>query len=458
MKKQTSISSRPVKSIKTFYVENLGCAKNQVDAEVMIASLEEAGLVFQDKADSADLVLINTCGFIESAKQESIQVFLEYRDQYPDQYVVLTGCFAQRYGKQLVKLLPEADGFFGNRNPSEVSQWLSSIQDRRQPVVMPLNYKDSGARNRLLGFPGSAFVKISEGCSNRCAFCAIPLIRGGLRSRDKKEVLADVARRVERGSREINLIAQDLANYGLDRGQREFVSLCREILEIPGDYWIRLLYIHPDHFPLELLDLCREDPRLLPYFDLPFQHGSRRVLHRMGRSGDAGQYLQLIEKIRTVLPSAVIRSTLMTGFPGETKRDFDQLTRFQDNARIDWVGAFVYSREEQTPAWSYTGPIRNRLLRRKAQKRKKELEERQIAITEERLDRFVGKTLDVLIEEAVQGEEIYLGRGYMQAPEVDGLTVVHTDAVLEPGARVPVRITGRRGVDLEAVLPEKIDE
>ncbi len=455
MKKQGNINSKPVKSINTFSLENLGCAKNQVDAEVMIEALERAGLVYTEEPAGADMILVNTCGFIEAAKEESIRVFLDFREQYPGAYVVLTGCFVQRYGNQLVKLLPDADGFFGNRSPGEISEWLSSIGDRRQPVVLPRNYRDGGERKRLLGFPGGAYVKVSEGCSNRCSFCAIPLIRGDLRSRDGGEILADVTRRVESGVREINLIAQDLANYGLDRGKRDFPALCREILQIPGDYWLRLLYIHPDHFPLELLDICREDPRMLPYFDLPFQHGSGRVLRRMGRRGESGQYLQLIQKIRTAVPEAVIRTTFMTGFPGEKKKDFEILKQFQDNARIDWVGAFAYSREEDTPAWKMRGPLASRLARRKAQKRKAELEARQISITEERMDRFVGREMSALVEEPVRGEEMYLGRVYLQAPEVDGLTVIHTDRDLLPGDRVTVRISGRRGMDLEAVLPEE---
>lgn len=450
MKKQAVISSRPVRSIERFTLESLGCAKNQVDAEVIINSLEEAGYLYVEAKEQADLILVNTCGFIQSAKEEAIQVFLEIRDAYPEAYVVMTGCMAQRYGEELKQLLPEVDGVFGNRNLGSLSEWISSIQDRRAPVVRPVNYNEYGERKRLLGFPGSAYVKIGEGCSNRCRFCAIPLIRGEFRSRPEEEILGDIRQQLQAGVKEINLIAQDLANYGIDWGRRAFVDLCRHILEIPGDYWVRMLYIHPDHFPEEILDLCEQDSRLLPYFDIPFQHASRRVLKKMGRRGDAPAYLQLIQKIRSRLPDAVIRSTFMVGFPGEGKKDIDQLKQFQDNAGLDWVGFFTYSREEDTPAFRDRGWLGDRLSRKGAAKVKGELEERQHSLTEQQISRFLGKTLFALVEESVEGEDLYLGRVFLQAPEVDGLTVIHSEEALTPGAMVKVRIIDRNGVDFEA--------
>jgi ribosomal protein S12 methylthiotransferase len=250
------------------------------------------------------------------------------------------------------------------------------------------------------------------------------------------------------GVREIVLIAQDLASYGADRaGGGELPVLLRELLDLPGEYWLRCLYIHPDHFPEELLALAAADSRLLPYFDLPFQHASPAVLRRMGRRGTAEGYLALLARIRAALPRAVLRSTFLVGFPGETEEDFRVLLDFQREAELDWAGFFTYSREEGTAAYSL-GP---RVGAKRTESRKRELERAQQAITERRLERHVGAQLEVLIEEPVRGEALALGRAYLQAPEVDGLVVVKA-AGLEAGRRCRVRIERRNGVDLEASL------
>ncbi len=311
----------------------------------------------------------------------------------------------------------------------------------------------------MLSFPGSAYLKIAEGCGNRCSYCAIPLIRGPLSSRPRAEVVEEARGLLAAGVREIVLIAQDLASYGADRAggggvgsaesvvRGELPSLLRELLDLPGEYWLRCLYIHPDHFPEELLALAAADSRLLPYFDLPFQHASPAVLRRMGRHGTPEGYLAMLARIRAALPQAALRSTFLVGFPGETEEDFRVLLDFQREAELDWAGFFTYSREEGTAAYSL-GP---RVSRKIAESRKSELERAQQAITERRLERHVGAQLDVLIEEPVRGEALALGRAYLQAPEVDGLVVVKA-AGLEAGQRCRVRIERRNGVDLEASL------
>jgi len=304
-------------------------------------------------------------------------------------------------------------------------------------------------RVHLLSFPGSAYVKVAEGCDNRCTYCAIPLIRGRLESRPVAEVVQESQGLLDRGARELILIAQDLGSYGKDGGSPALPRLLEELGRISGDFWVRLLYIHPDHFPLEILDLMAADRRFLPYFDLPFQHASPGILRAMGRRRSSQENLDLVSRIRRRLPGAMIRTTFLVGFPAETDADFQHLLAFQEAARPDWMGCFTYSREEDTPAYSMKARVRTGV----ASQRKSELGRRQVQITERSLDAVVGRTLDVLVEEQIQGEEMSLGRAYLQAPDVDGLVVVRR--AVTPGSRVAVRIERRNGVDLEGTVDER---
>jgi ribosomal protein S12 methylthiotransferase len=286
---------------------------------------------------------------------------------------------------------------------------------------------------------------VAEGCSNRCNYCAIPLIRGSLSSRPRGEVLDEIRGLVGRGIRELILIAQDLGSYGTDAaGARGLVGLLEGVRRIEGDFWVRMLYIHPDRFPEGLVELVASDRRFLPYFDLPFQHASPRILTAMGRRGDPGGNLALVRRIRENLPRAVIRSTFLVGFPGETEDDFEALLAFQQAAALDWLGAFTYSREEDTPAWALGG----RVAKKAAEERKAAVETAQVPLTEAALDRHVGSSLDVLVEEPFEDGQFSLGRAYLQAPDVDGLVVLHGS--FAPGSVVPARITRRNGLDLEA--------
>jgi ribosomal protein S12 methylthiotransferase len=457
----------------------------------MMTILNGAGWVSSADASEADLIIINSCGFIESAKQESINAVLGWRKTYPGKKIILAGCLAQRYAWELAESLPEADLFFGNADLSKITEALSLLMsDSRKVLIPPLPEKSpvlprrngsaenglSGeaqgvlaGKRHLLSLPGSAYVKISEGCNNRCAFCSIPLIRGGLRSRPIPQVLAECRELLGRGIRELCLIGQDLGSYGTDfsppvrggQGRTETAGPgCRlpELLGalslLEGSFWARLLYIHPDNFPLSVLEPMRRDGRLLPYFDIPFQHGSAKILKAMNRRGNAESYLALIEKIRTIFPDAVIRSTFLTGFPGETDEDFQALLDFQEKACIDWMGCFTYSREEDTPAYS----MKARVPKKIAAQRKLILEEQQIPITEKRMERFIGREMDVLVEEAVSdpydsaGEGIYLGRLFCQAPEVDGAAVISAETPLTLGSLVRGKVFSRAGFDLEVAV------
>lgn len=433
-----------------FYIESLGCAKNQVDSEVLLHTLQENGWSYVRQAEDADLIIVNSCGFIQPAKQETIETVLAFREAYPDKKVLLAGCFAQRYGNELHEQLPEADGIFGNHDLRQIETVSQEVMEGRRPITLPDWQYSPAYRSKLFSFPGSAYVKISEGCNHRCSFCAIPLIRGPLKSSPIEDMLRQIRELLHQGIVEINLIAQDLAAYGSDRGNPDFPLLLRKIGELQGDFWVRLLYIHPDNFPIEILSIMKDDPRIIPYFDVPFQHAATRVLKRMGRSGTAAEYLRLIEKIRGELPDAIIRSTLMTGFPGEGRREFKELQKFQQDAQFDWAGVFVFSREEGTRAFSMGSGLGDRLISRRAQARKDSLEKEQSQISAGRMDRFVDRTLRVLVEEEVPEESMALGRAYLHAPEVDGTAIVLSNS-LKPGRWTDMRVVKRNNFDIEVV-------
>ena len=464
-----------------YFIDPFGCVKNQVDAENMMAFLNAAGWTAATDSAEADLIIVNSCGFIESAKQESINAVLAWRGLYPEKKILLAGCLAQRYAKELAESLPEADGFFGTGDIQAIAGAALRVTGDSQNGADSQQGKNAaaGAVNPggrpLLSLPGSAYVKISEGCDNRCAFCAIPLIRGGLRSRAVAEITDECRALLDRGARELCIIGQDTGSFGKDRlgghpaGVTTAVSKLPDLLEalsaLEGHFWVRLLYIHPDNFPLPILDIMERDCRFLPYFDIPFQHASSKILAAMNRRGTAESHLALVETIRRRLPDAVIRSTFLLGFPGEDDRDFAALLDFQKKARLDWLGCFTWSREEGTAAYSMKG----RVPKKTAVERKKIIEAEQVSISAQRMDRLLGRRCDVLVEETIAGgaddetsndnETIWLGRLYCQAPEVDGAAVITgieaAGVKPRPGDLLPAKIIARRGFDLEVHISLK---
>ncbi|MFP4364507.1 MAG: 30S ribosomal protein S12 methylthiotransferase RimO [Spirochaetia bacterium] len=435
---------------KSFYIENLGCSKNQVDAETIGTFLVKDGWHWKESPEKAEVIIVNTCGFIGPAKEESINTVLEYRNEFPDKKIVAAGCLAERYKEELSKELTEADAFFGNKDLFLISSLLEPLSEAEENSLYPEELKlEYPERIRTLSFPGSAYVKISEGCSNNCAYCAIPIIRGGLKSRNEEAVVNEIAALIRKGIKEIILIGQDLGNFGKDTGKASFVSLLRKIQNISGEFWIRMLYIHPDHFSLEIVKICKEDPRFLPYFDIPVQHASNRILKKMGRKRTDKEYAELFHYIREEIPHAVLRTTMLLGFPGETEEDLQDVLQFQDTVEFDWLGAFAYSLEEGTRA----GEMENQVDHETAEERKAKVEEKQLLITEKRLDSFLGKTLTVIVEEEIKEEDMFITRSYAQAPDVDGFVVVNGEGLV-PGEFVRVRITAVNGVDLEAEIDE----
>lgn len=459
---------------KHFFLDQHGCAKNQVDGELMISLLEKRGLVQTFDAADADFIIINSCGFIKSAKKESLDAVISARATYPNAKIILAGCLAERYAETFKDALPEADAVFGNGDISKIDSVVSRLERNERPVEV---YKQQGVccgeRKTLLGFKGSAFVKITEGCSNHCSFCAIPLIRGELRSRPAKDIVEEIKNLVSRGIVEINLIGQDLAAYGTGKDDDVFSDckdfslrggkkrsalslLLEEISRLDSDFRLRLLYIHPDHFNEDILPVMQKDKRILPYFDIPFQSGDDFVIRAMNRKGDAEKYKSLVKKIRTALPGAVLRTTFLTGFPGETEANAENSARFLEAIQSEWSGCFSYSREEDTPAYSY----KNRVPQKTAEARARKLSEIQHEITRQKLLSYVGEELEVLVEETLEGDQgLAIGRAWFQAPDVDGNVVVRYDrdddkanSSVQPGKLVRVKVTSSSDVDLDSVL------
>jgi len=475
---------------KKFFLDQHGCAKNQVDGEILISRLEAAGFVRTEDPAGADLILINSCGFIESAKKESLSAVMDARDAYPDAKILLTGCLAERYASEFDKELPEADGFFGNGDLSKIDGVVKELFDGGRPVLCPTQKGVCcGDRTTLLSFKGSAYVKITEGCNNRCSFCAIPIIRGDLRSRNCDEIVSEIKGLVETGTHEINLIGQDLAAYGCgkdddvfadgtngydaiyknqtkpridvetaDDGKDSFLlRLMKKISVLPGDFWVRLLYIHPDHFNPDILSFMKTDKRFLPYFDIPFQSGDDAVIHAMNRKGNYESYVRLVRTIRDAFPESCIRTTFLTGFPGETAEAARNTQNFLHEIESDWSGCFPFSCEEGTAAEKMKGRVNHKT----AEARASELEAIQAEITQNRLKARVGKIYDVLVEELVENKEgtdegFAIGRAWFEAPDVDGNVVIQydlddPDAVRQivPGAMVKVRSVASSEVDID---------
>ncbi|MCX5779344.1 MAG: 30S ribosomal protein S12 methylthiotransferase RimO, partial [Firmicutes bacterium] len=335
---------------------SLGCAKNQVDTEIMIATLKRAGYKIVNKMDRAEIIVINTCGFIDAAKEEAINTIIETGKMKTAgrlQYLLATGCLAQRYGQELLDEMPELDGIVGISHFIEIDQVLQRIQAGERMALVgqpPELFIEKGPRV-LTTPPGSAYLKITEGCNNRCSYCAIPLIRGMLRSRPRAEIVHEAHELVEQGVRELVVVGQDTAQYGWDlTGQRDLPILLRELGAVDGLEWIRLMYLHPAHIDAEIIASIAGVDKVLHYLDIPIQHAADPVLKSMNRRHDHRQLQALIHRLRENLAGLVLRTTVMLGYPGETEADFQILFDFVRENEFDWLGAFAFTAEEGTPA------------------------------------------------------------------------------------------------------------
>lgn len=402
---------------------SLGCAKNQVDAEMLLYKIREAGYEISDDPGICDIAIVNTCGFIESAKQESIDEILELatlKREGQIKKLIVTGCLAERYNNELMKEMCEIDAVVGIGGNEDIVTVLNRVMEDEKvnihpdKLLMPLEGK------RLQSTPPyTAYIKISEGCDNRCTYCAIPLIRGGHRSRKMEDILLEATDLANKGVKELNVIAQDTTRYGMDfYGEYRLAKLLKELCKIDGFKWIRVLYCYPDKITDELIEVIKTEEKICKYIDIPLQHCNKDVLRRMNRSGDKDSLLALINKLRKEIPDIVIRTTFIAGFPGETEEEFTELCQFAKDVKFQRMGCFPYSIEEGTPAAEFP----NQLDEETKAHRAEIIMDQQSYIMDEYLESQIGKEMEILCEGYDRYAECYFGRGYCDAPDVDTVT------------------------------------
>ena len=430
-------------------IVSLGCAKNQVDAEMLLYSLREKGFqIVSDPAD-ADAVIVNTCGFIESAKQESIDEIIELgalKREGKIKAIVVTGCLAERYQHEMTKQLYEIDAAVGIGANKKIADIVLEALEGKKVEIFPdkLELPMSGGRIQSTPFY-TAYLKIAEGCDNRCTYCAIPLIRGGFRSREPEDVLKEAGWLAEKGVKELNVIAQDTTRYGEDiYGTPQLAKLLRDLCKIDGFRWIRVLYCYPDRVTDELIDVIASEEKIVNYIDLPLQHCNGEILRRMNRRGDRESLTALLNKIKERIPGVVLRSTFITGFPGETEEQFEELAEFADEIQFQRLGCFAYSQEEDTPAAEMPDQVDEEVR----QERADIIMEQQQNVMAAFCESLIGTEIEVLVEGFDRLAGCFFGRSYADAPEVDGNVFFTCDgAKPRPGDFVKVKIEDYLGCD-----------
>lgn len=416
---------------------SLGCPKNTVDSETLLNGLIRSGLRVSENPEEADILAVNTCGFIEDAKRESIDEILRLAQLKSNgKKLVVLGCLSQRYGEELRREMPEIDALFGVGEEEKIIEYCTG--------------GEYGAKEEVHLGPGLMkphfrYLKVSEGCGRRCSFCVIPAIRGPQRSRGAEEVIREAEGAVRSGAKELILVAQDITGYGGDIKEAGLPTLLRRMAAIEGDFWIRLLYLHPAGIDDALLETISEEEKIVKYMDVPLQHSEDRILRSMRRAGGTRkQYLKLVARIRKAIPGAALRTSFIVGFPGESVEDFNGLMDFVEEVRFDRLGAFVYSREEGTPAASMPGQVPDGIKKR----RWEELMRAQADISLEKNRELVGRTLRFLVDVTGSGEAA--GRIYSQAPEIDGNSIIRGNN-LDEGSFVDIKIIAASDYDLEGV-------
>ena len=432
---------------------SLGCSKNQVDAERLLAVLAREGYEICSDMTECDAVIVNTCGFIEDAKKESIDTILECcaaKGEGRLKCVAVTGCLAERYRAELASEIPEVDvvlGLGGNRRIGEAIR--EAVKGNHFIEYGEKESLSMEGERILANEPWFAYVKVAEGCDNRCSYCAIPLIRGRFRSRPMENILEECRRLAESGVTELNLVAQDTTRYGEDLyGESRLPELIDAVCALEKVHWVRVLYCYPDRVTDRLIETIARQPKAVHYFDIPVQHASAHVLRDTNRRGDKQSILELCRSIRERIPDVVLRTTLIAGFPTETEQDFAELCELVEEARFDRLGCFAYSREEDTPAGAMA-QLPEELRRRRAEI----VMELQMSAAFDFADRCVGRTLEVLVEGYEDGQ--YFGRSYMDAPDIDTKVYFTSEEELTPGSYVPVLITDACEYDLIGTVPHK---
>jgi len=430
------------------YMHTLGCPKNRVDSEVMLGTLAEAGYRLVQDPAKAEIIVVNTCGFIESAKEESVDAILELAAMKGEgrcKKLVVTGCLVQRHADELARELPEVDHFLGTGAYPDIARVVSDAQAKRLVVPDP-DFVHSAATPRVNSLPShTAYLKIAEGCDNACAFCIIPKLRGAQRSRPIDDLLAEAAALAAQGTVELSLVAQDLTAYGYDLpGKIRLHHLLPELAKVDGIRWLRLHYAYPRDVPDALVEVIAREPKIVKYLDMPLQHASDRLLRTMKRGRDAAFLRELLARLRARVPGIALRTSLIVGLPGETEADFDELEAFVEEQRFERLGVFEFSPEEGTPAAEMADQVPDELKRARRER---------IMAIQQRISRahqraMIGRKLEVVVEgRAEETEHLLAGRHAQQAPEIDGITYIN-DGVGFPGELVTVEITDAAEYDL----------
>ena len=433
---------------------SLGCPKNQLDTEVMLHEVMAAGYEITPEETDADVVIINTCGFIESAKREAIDNILDVawlKKHHKLKGIVVTGCLAERYREAIFEEIPEVDAVLGVGSIHNIVEAIDAITSpKKKKSFKYSSFEDKECvrlgGDRVLTTPEyMAYLKIAEGCDNKCAYCAIPSIRGRFRSRTIEDIVAEAKQLESLGVKELVVVAQDTTRYGKDiYGEYRLAQLLRAITDATSIPWIRILYCYPDKVTDELIAEMRDNPRILKYIDLPMQHISDHMLKAMNRHGDGAMIRDVVAKLRREIPDIVIRTTFIVGFPGETEEDVEELFEFVKEAKFEHMGVFTYSREEDTPAYDFEDQIDEQIK----QDRMDSIMREQLEINEARNRSMIGKTLSVLCEDYDPVSEIHFGRGEADAPEIDGKVYFKSDVRIAPGSFVNVKIRDVLDYDL----------
>lgn len=419
---------------------SLGCAKNLTDTESMIGILNNFKIT--NDASDADVIVVNTCAFIDSAKEESISAILDmakYKESGKCKMLIVTGCLAQRYKDEIFSLLPEVDAVLGTNDYNKIAQVINDFLENHKKIINVSNENDhiKDDIKRVVSTPSHyAYLKIADGCDNRCTYCIIPKLRGNFKSRSEESILKEANELVKNGAKELILVAQDTAYYGADRGERTLHLLLKKLSRIEGLKWIRLQYCYPENITDELICEIANNEKVVKYIDMPLQHISDNILRKMGRKSREEEIKDLIKTLREKIPDIVIRTSLIVGFPGETNEDFKKLSSFLEEAHLDKVGVFAYSKEEGTPAYSFDGQIEDNVK----EKRRKALMKIQKGISKKNNKRKIGKIVSVIVEDYDFDEYCYVGRTYGDTPDVDGMAYIFSKTELERGSIVNMKV------------------
>jgi ribosomal protein S12 methylthiotransferase len=432
------------------HLVSLGCPRNWVDSEVMLGILLQAGYEVAQEAKEADVLIVNTCGFLEAAREEATAVVKGLMEtKKPSARMVVAGCMVQLKQEELKSYFPEVNYFLGSGDVEKVLQLVQSTEPHVEEITSARSYLEAGEVPRMIATPRHyAYLKISEGCRKRCAYCSIPTIKGPLRSKSVEQVEKELGALLKRGVKEVILIAQDLGDYGKDqgKGRQGLEELLRRLVQQEGDFWLRLLYLYPDEITDPIIELMQQDPRICRYVDLPIQHVNDTVLKAMRRTTNRAQIEQVLAKLREKLPGIAIRTSLIAGFPGETEEQFEELAQWLAGAQLDQVGVFAYSREDGTAA----GAMEQQVAQEVKEERRQRLLEIQYKVLQRRLKKLKGKTLKVLVDGPHPESNLLLvGHHEGQCPEIDGQVIIsNPGAVRQLGEFVQVRISDVAGYDL----------